>query len=109
MSLSGPSRKMSVARAYLPAIGALLVGVIIGLSLPAMFPAFAGLGSSEPCTEVQNEYREIRGRLDMWEGDGVDGDAASALFELLERRPDCIGDDDRALIEDFRMFLDQGR
>jgi hypothetical protein len=103
--MTEPSRQVTLGRAYLMAIGALLVGLMIGLVLSNLFPALAALGPGGSCTEVQNEYHEIRRELDTAEDD-VRG-PASALFELLERRPDCLGDRDRELIEDFRTFLDE--
>ncbi len=88
------------------ALGALVVGLVIGFVLPGLVPTLAGVGPGASCTEVQNEYQELRRVLSMAEDDDI-REPASALFELLERRPDCLGDADRELIEGFRTFLDR--
>jgi hypothetical protein len=104
--MTDPSRPVTVGRAYLMAIGALLVGLMIGLVLPAVVPALEGLRPGGSCTEIQDEYHEIRRQLSAAEGDDLRG-PASALFELLEQRPECLGARDRELIEGFRTFLDE--
>ncbi|MFO7960159.1 MAG: hypothetical protein R6U94_04340 [Nitriliruptoraceae bacterium] len=101
-----PSKQVTVARASVIALGALLVGLAIGIVLPAVVPTLADLGPGESCTQIQNEYHEVRSQLDVAEGDDV-VEPAAALFELAERRPDCFGDKDLELIEGFRTFVDQ--
>lgn len=100
------SRHVTIASAYIIATGALLVGLAIGILLPAVVPMLADLGPGESCTQIQNEYHEVRSQLDVAEGDDV-VEPAAALFELAERRPDCFGDQDLELIEGFRTFVDQ--
>ncbi len=94
-----------IARSVTVGIGLVMVGVVIGLLLSNVANPL-GTGSSRSCGEVQNDFEQIRVGLNTAESEEETDARAAELFELRERRPECLSDMQHEMIEGFKEFLE---